>query len=63
VLRTAAACARSARRVVQQDGVWRVRGFGVGGGQEPADVLDLGNSGTRRGCCAASWRATASPRS
>jgi 3-phosphoshikimate 1-carboxyvinyltransferase len=33
-------------RVMQEDGVWRVRGFGVGGGREPADVLDLGNSGT-----------------
>jgi len=30
----------------QLGGVWRVRGFGVGGGQEPAEVLDLGNSGT-----------------
>jgi 3-phosphoshikimate 1-carboxyvinyltransferase len=27
-------------------GTWRIRGFGVGGGREPADVLDLGNSGT-----------------
>jgi 3-phosphoshikimate 1-carboxyvinyltransferase len=27
-------------------GLWRVRGFGVGGGREPGDVLDLGNSGT-----------------
>ncbi len=26
--------------------LWRVRGFGVGGGREPADVLELGNSGT-----------------
>src|SRR5438046_3326383 len=32
--------------VAEQDGVWTVRGFGVGGGQEPADMLDLGNSGT-----------------
>ncbi len=30
----------------QGNGVGRVRGFGVGGGQEPAEVLDLGNSGT-----------------
>ena len=30
----------------QNGGVWRVRGFGVGGGQEPGEVLDLGNSGT-----------------
>src|SRR6185295_16180627 len=27
-------------------GKWRVRGFGVGGAREPADVLELGNSGT-----------------
>ncbi len=27
-------------------GAWRVRGFGVGGAREPADVLELGNSGT-----------------
>lgn len=26
--------------------LWRVRGFGVGGGHEPTDVLELGNSGT-----------------
>ncbi|GEP60176.1 3-phosphoshikimate 1-carboxyvinyltransferase [Reyranella soli] len=26
--------------------LWRIRGFGVGGGREPADVLELGNSGT-----------------
>ena len=46
VLRTAAAVRALGARVVEQDGVWRVRGFGVGGGQEPADMLDLGNSGT-----------------
>ena len=46
VLCTAAAMRALGARVVQEDGVWRVRGFGVGGGQEPADVLDLGNSGT-----------------
>jgi 3-phosphoshikimate 1-carboxyvinyltransferase len=28
------------------EGAWRVRGFGVGGGLEPRDMLDLGNSGT-----------------
>ncbi len=28
------------------DGVWRVQGRGIGGLIEPADVLDLGNSGT-----------------
>jgi 3-phosphoshikimate 1-carboxyvinyltransferase len=46
VLCTAAAMRALGAWVVQEDGVWRVRGFGVGGGQEPADVLDLGNSGT-----------------
>src|SRR5205823_13338883 len=28
------------------DGSWRVDGVGVGGLAEPADVIDLGNSGT-----------------
>lgn len=28
------------------DGLWRVRGLGVGGAREPDHVLDLGNSGT-----------------
>ncbi|WP_207460195.1 3-phosphoshikimate 1-carboxyvinyltransferase [Azospirillum sp. SYSU D00513] len=28
------------------DGVWRVRGVGLGGLREPAQVLDMGNSGT-----------------
>ncbi|MBB3262675.1 3-phosphoshikimate 1-carboxyvinyltransferase [Azospirillum sp. OGB3] len=28
------------------DGVWRVRGVGLGGLAEPAQVLDMGNSGT-----------------
>jgi 3-phosphoshikimate 1-carboxyvinyltransferase len=46
VLCTAAALRALGARIVHEDGVWRVRGFGVGGGQEPADVLDLGNSGT-----------------
>ncbi len=46
VLRTAAAVRALGAQVVEQDGVWRVHGFGVGGGREPADMLDLGNSGT-----------------
>lgn len=46
VIRTAAAMRALGAQVVEQDGAWRVRGFGVGGGLEPADVLDLGNSGT-----------------
>lgn len=30
----------------QESGRWRVRGVGIGGLQEPADVMDMGNSGT-----------------
>ena len=47
VLRTAAALRVLGARVERQgDGIWRVQGVGVGGLAEPADVLDLGNSGT-----------------
>jgi 3-phosphoshikimate 1-carboxyvinyltransferase len=46
VLSTAAALRALGAEVAQEGPVWRVRGFGVGGGQEPKDVLDLGNSGT-----------------
>jgi 3-phosphoshikimate 1-carboxyvinyltransferase len=46
VLCTAAALHAMGAQVSHENGVWRVRGFGVGGGQEPSDVLDLGNSGT-----------------
>jgi 3-phosphoshikimate 1-carboxyvinyltransferase len=46
VLCTAAALRALGAQVVQEGPIWRVRGFGVGGGQEPANVLDLGNSGT-----------------
>ena len=47
VLRTAAAM-RALGAEVKQDGTgaWRVAGRGVGGLAEPADVLDMGNSGT-----------------
>jgi len=47
VLRTAAAM-RSLGAEVQHDpdGTWRVAGRGIGGLTEPADVLDMGNSGT-----------------
>ena len=47
VLATAAAL-RALGALVEHmgTGLWRIRGFGVGGGREPADVLDLGNSGT-----------------
>lgn len=47
VLRTAAAMAAMGAEVARgPDGVWRVRGRGIGALVEPADVLDLGNSGT-----------------
>ncbi|MEA2815970.1 MAG: 3-phosphoshikimate 1-carboxyvinyltransferase [Rhodospirillaceae bacterium] len=52
VLCTAAALRALGAEVVHEpgsepgQGIWRIRGFGVGGGREPADVLDLGNSGT-----------------
>jgi 3-phosphoshikimate 1-carboxyvinyltransferase len=47
VLRTAAAMrALGARAVRDGDGRWRVHGRGIGGLQEPGDVLDLGNAGT-----------------
>lgn len=47
VLRTAAAMrSLGARAEHDSGGVWRVRGRGIGGLAEPADVLDLGNAGT-----------------
>jgi 3-phosphoshikimate 1-carboxyvinyltransferase len=47
VLRTAAAMRALGAEVVHDpDGTWRVAGRGVGGLTEPADVLDMGNSGT-----------------
>ena len=47
VLRTAAAMRQLGAEVVRDpDGTWRVAGRGVGGLVEPADVLDMGNSGT-----------------
>ena len=47
VLRTAAAMRALGATVTQDpDGTWRVAGRGVGGLIEPADVLDMGNSGT-----------------
>jgi 3-phosphoshikimate 1-carboxyvinyltransferase len=47
VLRTAAALRALGADVKHLGkGSWSVRGFGGGGGLEPADVLDLGNSGT-----------------
>jgi 3-phosphoshikimate 1-carboxyvinyltransferase len=47
VLRTAAAMRALGAEVVREGpGAWRVAGRGVGGLVEPADVLDMGNSGT-----------------
>src|SRR5690242_21833537 len=47
VLRTAAAMRALGAEVTRDpDGTWRVSGRGVGGLVEPADVLDMGNSGT-----------------
>jgi 3-phosphoshikimate 1-carboxyvinyltransferase len=47
VLRTAGAMRALGAEVSHDaDGTWRVAGRGVGGLTEPADVLDMGNSGT-----------------
>ena len=47
VLRTAAAMrALGAEVAHDRPGAWRVAGRGIGGLREPADVLDMGNSGT-----------------
>jgi 3-phosphoshikimate 1-carboxyvinyltransferase len=47
VLRTAAAMRALGAEVLHDpDGTWRVAGRGIGGLLEPADVLDMGNSGT-----------------
>jgi 3-phosphoshikimate 1-carboxyvinyltransferase len=47
VLRTAAAMRALGAEVAREgEGSWRVAGRGVGGLLEPADVLDMGNSGT-----------------
>lgn len=47
VLATAKAMqALGAEIVKSEEGLWRVRGRGVGGLVEPGDILDLGNAGT-----------------
>jgi 3-phosphoshikimate 1-carboxyvinyltransferase len=46
VLRTAAAMRALGAEVTRDGDLWRVAGRGVGGLVEPADVLDMGNSGT-----------------
>jgi 3-phosphoshikimate 1-carboxyvinyltransferase len=47
VLRTAAAMRALGAEVTRDaEGTWRVSGRGVGGLVEPADLLDMGNSGT-----------------
>ncbi len=47
VLATAAAMRSMGARITRgDDGIWTIEGVGVGGLAEPADVLDMGNSGT-----------------
>ncbi len=46
VLRTAAAMTALGAEISQDGPLWRVSGRGLGGLVEPADVLDMGNSGT-----------------
>jgi 3-phosphoshikimate 1-carboxyvinyltransferase len=47
VLRTAAAMAALGAGIRRgEDGIWTVSGVGIGGLQEPEEILDLGNSGT-----------------
>ncbi|WP_158742224.1 3-phosphoshikimate 1-carboxyvinyltransferase [Acidisphaera sp. L21] len=46
VLRTASAMRALGATVRQEGAIWRVAGRGIGGLAEPADVLDMGNSGT-----------------
>jgi len=46
VLRTAAAMAALGAEVERRGHTWHVWGRGIGGLHEPADVLDMGNSGT-----------------
>ncbi len=46
VLATAAAMRQLGARIEPQDNTWQVYGRGIGGLIEPANVLDLGNSGT-----------------
>ena len=46
VLRTAAAMTALGADIERRDDSWHVWGRGVGGLREPADVLDMGNSGT-----------------
>jgi 3-phosphoshikimate 1-carboxyvinyltransferase len=46
VMRTAAAMRALGAEVIQSGAGWLVAGRGIGGLVEPADVLDMGNSGT-----------------
>jgi len=46
VLATAAAMRAMGAQVERDGALWRVSGVGVGGLREPAEVLDMGNSGT-----------------
>ena len=47
VLATAAALRKMGAQIARgEDGLWRIRGRGVGALAEPDDILDMGNSGT-----------------
>jgi 3-phosphoshikimate 1-carboxyvinyltransferase len=47
VLNTAEAMKAMGAKITHgQDGLWRVRGVGIGGLKEPEQILDMGNSGT-----------------
>ncbi len=53
VLNTAKAMAALGARIERyRDGTWKLRGCGVGGYSEPADIIDFGNSGTGVRLCA-----------
>lgn len=46
VMNTAAAMRAFGAKLEKRDGRWHIQGVGVGGLAEPADILDMGNSGT-----------------
>ncbi len=46
VTRTADALRRAGVTIHRKGGVWEIQGIGIGGLQQPEDVLDMGNSGT-----------------
>lgn len=46
VLATGRAMAQLGAKIERRDGLWRVQGVGIGGFEEPSEVLDFGNAGT-----------------